>query len=266
KNWKSSQQEQEKAWKNVLDNQIKISERLENIIREAELDYKKKVEEALEEIGSDIQFLMKLNSQEFNFTGVDGGVDFRALFNIGGILLTLGGVIAFFTFTPLAILSVVGPVVSLFKHFFQSKEKRQQEICEKIEKDLKKGIENKKKEILLLVQNEFYKFSNTVERNLDIYFNSLIKEINLIESDLSDSEKILNKLRNNLNGLFALRIFSWCAGFYIEIDKKQLYNYILRITRKPGDFFNIYLKDKKLIPLNRQYECSQVLSEKVSFY
>jgi small GTP-binding protein len=173
KHWESSPKEQENAWKYLLNSQIRVSERLENLLREVELDYKNKVEEALEEIGRDIQFLMELNSQNFNFSGVDGGFDFRTLFNIGGILLTLGGVIAFFAFTPLSpVLLVAGPIVSLFKNLFQSKEKRQQEICEKIEKSFKREIKNQKKKILASVQNEFYKASTGVERNLDIYFNN----------------------------------------------------------------------------------------------
>jgi hypothetical protein len=97
-------------------------------------------------------------------------------------------------------------------------------------------------------------------------FNSLIKEINLIISELSNAEKVLSKLRNDLNGFFALRLFSWCANYDIECSREQLYAHISRIIRKPGNFFDIYLKDKNPLPLNKQNECSQVLGEKIAFH
>lgn len=264
--WNSSPEAQEQEWNNLLKKQIKFGQSMENIFENIQFIYKNRIEEALEEVAKDIQFMCSLNNEHFNFLGVDGGIDFRFLLNIGSILLTMGSVIAFFAFPPLVFLAIPAGVLGLVKNFFKSKKERQKEISQKIEQNLTKTIKKSQEEIIKKANISFEKACNKVEKSLNKYFEDLINEINIIKNKLLTAKNALNDLRNNLAGFFGLRIFNWCSNSDLVVEKLELGKTIKRLRRKPGQYFYIYLRSSPIPSQNKQKECSKILVEQVSFY
>ena len=261
-NWDQSSSIQQNAWKQIIDGEVKLKERIENILDRLEADYVQRNQEVLDEISKDFQFSSKSKHQDFHFSGADAGFDFRS------ILDGLGKILAFAAFIPgvNALAAVVGGVLmGIFGGFLPSKNERMREACNKIERELKQKIESQRRDYTRNVIQGWGQACTENEGKINQHFQDLEKEINNISSLLQKSTDSITKARDYLTGFFALRIFYWCKNQNGKVNRSILISNIIRLTRDPGKFFDVYLKNQTIPSIEAQRKSSQMLGEAIQF-
>lgn len=266
-NWNKKPEQQQQAWNEL------ISRRLVDKLRASrnaiKSEYRNQIREILEEIGKDIKkFSLEFREYSAGFSGVDPGFNLRTTLGYGAVL---AGLLAIpMSGTPMIVLGVAGVGLSLISSFLPDEKKRQQEACRKILENLEPRIRHEKesavKEMMRILEN----LHNQVNNSVNAYFNGIIQEFDAISGDLSRAEEALQTAQNKLNKFFALRILDWCNGSQ-SVSLSHLYDDRLsreidQVRRQSGKHLKIYLGQGYSPPcLERQQQCSQILSEKVSF-
>lgn len=261
-NWDQSKEIQQNRWKQIIEGEVKLKERIENILDRLEADYIQRNQEVLDEISKDFQFSSKSKHQDFHFSGADPGFDFRS------ILDGIGKILAFAAFIPVVntLAAVVGGVLmGIFGGLLPSKNERMREACNKIERELKQKIESQRRDYTKNVIQDWGQACTENEGKIKQYFLDVEKEINHVSSLLQKSTDSITKGRDYLTGFFALRIFYWCKNQNGKVNRSTLISTIIRLTREPGKFFDIYLKNQTIPSIEAQRKCSQMLGESISF-
>jgi hypothetical protein len=149
--------------------------------------------------------------------------------------------------------------------FFPSKNERMREACNKIERELKQKIESQRRDYTKNVIQDWGQACTENEGKIKQYFLDVEKEINHVSSLLQKSTDSITKARDYLTGFFALRIFYWCKNQNGKVNRSTLISTIIRLTRDPRKFFDIYLKNQTIPSIEAQRRCSQMLGESISF-
>ena len=261
-NWDQSSSIQQNAWKQIIDGEVKLKERIENMSALLETEYLQRNQEVLDEISKDFQFSSKSRHQDFHFSGADAGFDFRS------ILDGVGKILAFAAFIPgVNVLAAVvgGVLMGIFGGFLPSKNERMREACNKIERELKQKIESQRRDYTKNVIQGWGQACTENEGKINQHFLDVEKEINYVFSLLQKSTDSITKARNHLTGFFALRIFYWCKNQNGKVNRSTLISTIIRLTRDPGKFFDIYLKNQTIPSIEAQRKSSHMLDEAISF-
>ncbi|NJL88775.1 MAG: hypothetical protein HC916_02430 [Coleofasciculaceae cyanobacterium SM2_1_6] len=264
-NWDKSRDIQQSEWKSIISKEVKLKERIENILNRLEADYVQRNQEVLDEISKDFQFISKSKHQDFNFSGADNGFNFRSIFDSFGKILALAAFIPGISGVSMLIAGVGGALMQLFSWFFDSQEEQKRKACNKIEQELKQKIESQRREYTKNVIQGWGQACTENEGKIKQYFLDAEKEINHISTLLQKSTDSIAKARDHLTGFFALRIFYWCKNQNGKVNRSTLISTIIRLTRDPGKFFDIYLKNQTIPSIEAQRKCSQMLGESISF-
>ncbi len=123
--WNSSESDLTSRWEQKL-KEIQVESRLEIEYQEAGKTFNKKVQKAIEEVGSELQLIAKLGGLKFSFSKQDTDDEQNFLRIGGGILAVAGALMAFVP--PLAaiglVIGIVGGVISFIGGFLKSKEQK----------------------------------------------------------------------------------------------------------------------------------------------
>ncbi|WP_158413242.1 GTPase [Baaleninema simplex] len=265
RNWEKDKKSQENAWEHFLKSDVKLREKLKNITESLESQYKREIQNAIEEIIYDLKFFTGFGDSGFRFEGVGVGFDFQFAFKAGAALLGIAGVVAAIVggglFPP--ILAGGAIVAGILGSLSKSKAQRQREACQKIESELKASLQAHQKKILRDYQKTFDKEHEKIVSLVRDYFEQTISELDSVLQALEETEEKLKNAQNQLTGFFALRVVDYCYDRQGELTESRLSKTIYHVRRKPGEYFEIQLTKSQPPVSQIKRNCSHILGENV---
>ncbi len=261
-NWNSDEMTLKMNWEKKVQS-LNFDERLKNILAESSTKFQKEIQEILEEVGTELQLLVKLTGGHFKFSQQDSN-SFRDLLRIsGGILLVAGTVLTFFA-PPIGFaIGIVATVIGSVTGWFKSKEDKQREAAQNISDSLTSQLDDYQHKTLQQAKNEFKKYCNDVANSVSNYFEELIAGLEGITEELNTAKIKLDQNANYLNRAYAKRIIDWCLGKYEPLNDSSIIKTIAKVKRDFGKSMTIQTKSE--IKFNKsQEEIKHVLQEDVS--
>jgi hypothetical protein len=259
--WDSNQIGLKLAWEQKL-KAIRFEKRLKTAYQETSNKFNKDVQEALEEVGNELQLVAKMGSGNFSFTQQDSS-NFRDLVRIGGSVLLIAGTMIGFFVPPVGIAmgiaaAIVGGIVNLFK----SKEQKRREAVHNISSSLTVQLSNHQQTTLQQAQGDFSKYCNSVALNINTYFDELIAGLEAIATQLESAKTKLSGTANYLNRAYAKRIIDWCTEQHEPLTDEGINRSIAKVQRDFG--CNMSIQTKSEFQLRKsQDDIKQVLQEDV---
>jgi len=261
--WESSEEGLKQGWSRKLKN-IKFEERIDTAYKDIGHNFNKEVTEALEEIGKELQLIAKLGGGSFHFTEQDSDTFRQRAMKIGGGLVALAGGLLFFT--PLAPISgvvvILGIAANFLSNFLKDKIKKRREAVQKISNSLSSQLNSQKTNTLQQAEENFKKSCNEVLKNIDNYFEELIKGLDAIATQLETAKNKLDGEVNYLNKAYAKRIFDWCNEQTEPLTDETINKTIYKVERHFGRTMTIQIK-VEFKPRKSLDDVKQVLQEDV---
>jgi putative ribosome biogenesis GTPase RsgA len=261
--WNCNQVTKKLGWEQKL-KALRFEYRLKIAYEEASKKFNKEVQEALEEIGNELQLISQLGSSDFSFNEQDSN-NFRDFVRIGGSILGIAGAIITFIAPPVAIaIGIVNAVVSGIGGMFKSRDEKRREAVINISTSLETQLQTQKQNTLQHTQREFGKYSDSVTTNINIYFKELIAGLEAISTQLEEAKKKLSGTANYLNRAYAMRIIDWCTEENETLTDERIAETIAKVQRDFGRNMKIVTKSK----VQRQKsleDIKHILQEDISF-
>jgi hypothetical protein len=260
--WDSNQIGLKLGWEQKL-KAIRFEKRLITAYQETSHKFNKDVQEALEEVGNELQLVAKMGSGNFSFTQQDSS-NFRDLLRIGGSVLLIAGTMVGLFAPPVGIAmgiaaAILGGIVNLFK----SKDQKRREAVHNISSSLTVQLSNHQQTTLQQAQGDFGKYCDSVAVNINTYFEELIAGIEVIASQLEVAKKKLDGTANYLNRAYAKRILDWSIGQHEPLTDETINKAIAKVKRDFGRNMSIQTKSKFQLRKS-QDDIKRVLQEDVS--
>lgn len=262
--WNCNQVTQKLGWEQKL-KALRFEDRLKIAYEEASKKFNKEVQEALEEIGNELQLISELGSSDFNFPEQDSN-NFRDFVRIGGGILGIAGtIIALFVAPPVGLaIGIVSAVVSGIVGMFKSKDEKRREAVINISTSLETQLNTQRQNTLQQAERDFGKYSDFVTKNINIYFEELIAGLDAIATHLERAKKKLSGTENYLNRAYAKRIIDWCAEKYETMTDECINQIIATVERDLGRNMKIVTKSK-VQQLKSLEDIKHILQEDISF-
>ena len=215
---------------------INFDERLKNAYQETSHKFNKQVQEAIEEVGNELELVAQVYGGNFSFTEQNS--------------------------TSLAIgiaSGVIGGIVGLFK----SKDKNCREAVQNISSSLAIQLNNHKRTTLQHANDNLGKYSNSVAMNINTYFEELIAGLEVIGVQLEAAKTKLSATTNYLNRAYGKRIIDWCLEQYEPLTEEKTNRTIAKLKREFGHSMSIQTKSSLQLRKSPD-ELKRVLQEEVS--
>ncbi|MEG4055016.1 MULTISPECIES: GTPase [unclassified Microcoleus] len=261
--WNRNEATQKHGWDQKL-KALRFEERLKITYEQASKNFNKEVQEALEEIGNELQLISQLRSSDFSFNEQDSN-NFQDFVRIGGSLLGIAGIIAFVVALPFApAIGIVTAVVSGIAGMFKSRDEKRREAVINISTSLETQLKTQKQNTLQQAQREFGKYSDSVTTNINIYFKELIAGLEAIATHLEGAKKKLSGTENYLNRAYAKRIIDWCTEESESLTDERINETIAKVQRDFGR--NMKIVTKSQVQRQKSLEdIKHILQEDISF-
>ena len=261
--WNYNEVTMKLGWEQKL-KALRFEKRLKIAYEETSKKFNKEVQEVLEEIGNELQLISELGSSDFNFTEQDSN-NFRDFVRIGGGILGIAGIIAFFVALPFApAIGILTAVFSGIAGMFKSRDEKRREAVQNISTSLKTQLKTQKQNTLQHTQREFGKYSDFVTKNINIYFEELIAGLDGLATHLEEAKKKLSDSENYLNRAYAKRILDWCAGKHETLTDECINQTIATVERDFGRNMKIFTKSQ-VQRLKSLEDIKHILQEDISF-
>jgi len=261
--WNSNEIAMKLGWEQKL-KALRFEERLKIAYEETSKKFNKEVQEVLEEIGNELQLISQLGSNDFSFTEQDSN-NFRDFVRIGSSLLVIASAIITFFAPPVGLaIGIVSAVVSGIVGMFKSKDEKRREAVQNISTSLEAQLKTQKQNTLQQAQREFGKYSDSVTKNINIYFEELIAGLEAIATHLEEAKKKLSDSENYLNHAYAKRILDWCAGKHETLKDECINQTIATVERDFGRNMKIFTKSQ-VQQLKSLEDIKHILQEDISF-
>ena len=262
--WNCNQVTMKLGWEQKL-KALRFEDRLKIAYEEASKKFNKEVQEALEEIGNELQLISQLGSNNFSFPEQDSN-NFRDFVRIGGSLLGIAGtIIAFFVALPFApAIGIVTAVFSGIGGMFKSRDEKRREAVINISTSLETQLKTQKQNTVQQAQREFGKYSDSGTTNINIYFKELIAGLEAISTQLEEAKKKLSGTENYLNRAYAMRIIDWCTEENETLTDERIAETIAKVQRDFGRNMKIVTKSK-IQPRKSLEDIKHILQEDISF-
>jgi uncharacterized tellurite resistance protein B-like protein/GTP-binding protein EngB required for normal cell division len=260
--WNSNEIGLKLGWDKKL-KAIRFEERLKNAYQETTQKFNKDVQEAIEEVGNEFKLIGKLGGGNFSFNEQDSN-NFRDLVRIGGSLLLITGTVLTFFAPPLGIaIGIVAGIVSMVTGFFKSKDEKRREAVQNISNSLTYQVSSQKETTLQQAKGMFEDYSNSIEVNINAYFEELTQGLEVIAEQLKTAKRRLSDKANYLNRAYAKRIIDWCTEQYEPLTVESINRTIAKVKRDFGRSMSIYIKSE--VKLRKSPEnINRILQENVS--
>jgi len=268
--WNSSEGTLKFRWEEKL-KYIRFEERINTAYQEAvETLFNKEIQEAIEEVGRELQLIAGLGGGTgfgtgFGFNEQDSEDFWRHAFRIGGSLLGLVGAGFLLFANPIGwAFVIVGGIAGILSGFFKSKAEKRREAVDNISSLLKSQLDNQKKNTLLNAEEQFGKHCQLVSTNIDTYFNNLIAGLERNAQHLNYTENQFEIILDNLNRAYAKRLIDWCCHKYEPLTQDCIDAVISKVRRDSIGGINITSK----IPLDLKVDAAQietVIQQSVTF-
>lgn len=260
--WNSNEIGLKLGWEQKLKT-IRVEERLKSAYEEAAKKFNTDVQEAIEEIGNELQLITKLGFGDFSFTEQDS-INFRDLLRIGGGILGLAAAILTIFVPPVGIaIGIAATVVSMITGLFKSKDEQRREAVQNISSSLSVQLNNHRQTTLQHAKDNFGKSSDSVIMNINTYFEDLIAGLEAIAGQLEAAKKKLDGTANYLNRAYAKRIIDWCTEQHEPLTDENINGAIAKVKRDFGRSMNIQTKSNLKLQKSQE-DINQILQEDVS--
>jgi uncharacterized tellurite resistance protein B-like protein len=260
-NWNVDEKLMNDEWKKQL-HSIDFENRINNSFQKALQKFEQQVQEALEEIGRELNIIAQLNSGSFSLNEQDSW-DIKYWMRIGGSIMGLaGGLLAIF-FPPLGFIGLVGVAVGLVSNFFKSKEQKRREAVKKISNSLSNQLKAQKEELEKQAKISFDQHIQAVSTSIEDYFNQLVQGLEEFAKQLEITRNHLSNSIDKLNRAYAKRIIDWCLEQDKPLTEPEINQVIVQVNRDFGKTIKIYTSSELAIQ-RTQEEIQQVLQEDVS--
>ncbi len=262
KNWNVDETRLNMKWEKKIKS-LNFDERLKNVFQQSSEKFQAEIQEILEEVGSELELLVKLKGGDFKLIQQDSN-SFKNLLRIGGGIMGVAGVVLTFFAPPIGIaIGIVGTAISFVTRWFKSKEQKQREASEKISDSLRSQLDDYQYKTLQQAEQEFTKYSNSVANSINNYFEELITGLEGIAEELNKAKTKLDNNANYLNRAYAKRIIDWSLGKYEPLNDNTILKTIAKVKRDFGKTMTIETKSE--IKINKsQEEINLVLQEDIS--
>jgi len=261
--WNCNQVTQKLGWEQKL-KALRFEDRLKIAYEEASKKFNKEVQEALEEIGNELQLISQLGSSDFSFNEQDSN-NFQDFVRIGGGILGIAGIIALFVAPPVGLaIGIVNAVVSGIVGMFKSKDEKRREAVINISTSLKSQLNTQRQSTLQQAKGDFGKYSDSVTTNINIYFEELISGLDAIATHLERAKKKLSGTENYLNRSYAKRIIDWCTEENETLTDERINETIAKVQRDFGCNIKIVTKSQ-VQPRKSLEDIKHILQEDISF-
>jgi GTP-binding protein EngB required for normal cell division/uncharacterized tellurite resistance protein B-like protein len=262
--WNSKEIAIKVAWEQKL-KALRFEERLKIAYQEASKNFNKEVQEALEEIGNELQLISQLGSSDFSFTEQDSN-NFRGFVRIGSSLLLIASAIITFFAPPIGLaIGIVSGVVSGIVGMFKSQDEKRREAVINISTSLESQLNTHRQSTLQQAKGDFGKYSDSVTTNINIYFEELIAGLEAIASELEKAKNKLSDRANYLNRAYAKRIIDWCVEENETLTDERINETIAKVQRDFGRNMKIVTKSK-VQRLKSLEDIKHILQEDIFFY
>ncbi|MGB3612217.1 MAG: GTPase [Elainellaceae cyanobacterium] len=260
--WKHDEGGMKSSWSHILKN-IRFEERLQAANDYSREAFKEAVQEAIDELGREIELVGNLNSCSLQFSTQNTSFLDKDLVRIAGMTLVAAGAILAFVFPPLGLLGFVGGVVSWFASGFKSRDQKRREAVQQISGSLYHQLDEQQDAALEQVAREFETYCQSVAEAVDSYFEELIKGLEAIAEALDTAHRQLGAAANGLNRAYAKRIVDWAADQYEPLTDTAISRKIHSVDRNFG--CSMQIQTTTPLPLAKTPEAiCQVLQEQVS--
>ncbi len=261
-NWNSDETTLNMNWEKKIKS-LNFDERLQNIFAETSTKFQAEIQEILEEVGSELELLVKLKGGDFKFIQQDSN-SFKNLLRIGGDIMGVAGAVLFFFAPPVGIaIGIVGTAISFVTRWFKSKEQKQREAAEKISDSLTSQLDDYQYKTLQQAEQEFNQYCNGVANSVSNYFEELITGLEGIAEELNTAKIKLDNNANYLNRAYAKRIIDWSLGKYEPLNHNTILKAIAKVKRDFGKTMTIQTKSEINLSKSPE-EIKLVLQEDIS--
>ena len=262
--WEAKEAHMSRAWNNLL-KQNKFEERIHTSVEQACHAFQEEIQEALEEIGNELEILARLQSGNFKFTEQDSNFFDKDFIRITGVIMLALGVLGGLFFPPLALISIVGTAVGIISNFFKSKDEKRREAVNNITSVLQEQLNEHQAKVLQQSRKSFEKYCQSANDTIEAYFEELIQGIQAIASKLETAQHELNSSGNYLNRAYAKRIIDWATDRTEPLTDTAIAKTIRKVDREFGKSLNI--RTTTAISLSKSLdEICTVLQERVTLH
>ncbi|MEG4499580.1 50S ribosome-binding GTPase [Microcoleus sp. F10-C6] len=262
--WNSKEIAIKVGWQQKL-KALRFEERLKIAYQEASKNFNKEVQEALEEIGNELQLISQLSSSDFSFTEQDSN-NLRDFVRIGSSLLLIASAIITFFAPPIGLaIGIVSAVVSGIVGMFKSQDEKRREAVINISTSLESQLNTHRQRTLQQAKGDFGKYSDSVTRNINIYFEELIAGLEAIATELEKAKNRLSGTANYLNRAYAKRIIDWCVEENETLTDERINETIAKVQRDFGRSKMKIVTKSQVQLLKSLEDIKHILQEDISF-
>jgi len=260
--WDSNENQMKDGWKETLKS-LAFETRLKAAPEEASQQFQHEIQEAIEEIGTELKLICQLQGSSFKFTEQDSNFFDKNFVRIGGMVLVAAGAILAFVFPPLGLIGVAGGVASWLAGQFKSRDQKRHEAVENISTSLRRQLEEQQEKVLQQANKNFEESCQSVAAAVDNYFEELVQGIEAIATQLKSAQGKLSNAANYLNRAYAKRIVDWATDQYEPLTDTAISRKIRKVSRVFGH--SLQIQTTTALPLTRtQDEICKVIQERVS--
>ena len=154
RHWDSDEGRMKYGWKEVLES-CAFEDRLKIAAEEASHHFQNSIQEAIDEIGTELKLISRLKSGSFSFSEQDSSFLDKDLIRISGMVMVAAGAILAFVFPPLALMSIVGGIVGWVSSWFESRYEKRHKAVKEISKSLNSQIKEQRKKVMEQAERDF---------------------------------------------------------------------------------------------------------------
>jgi GTP-binding protein EngB required for normal cell division len=251
-NWTKKESELKKLWKEHIDKRKAL---LESSFEKITNSYSNDVLDLLEEIGSEMSLMAKINFPEDNLKEQGSNAFMKNFLKIGGSFLGVAGsgAFAYAAFATGAsnfwnpfgwVLMGVGVAMGLGSMFFKSKVAKQKNAVKNITKALRQLVDEQKKSILSNVLKDSKKFTNNVEKSITTYFSIMEDGLSSFVSSIQVCNDDLLNIQRKLNFAYGKRVVDWVQDEQKPLTEDAIQSSIESVDRIVGEEIIIKTFDK----------------------
>ena len=262
KYWDSNENQMKSGWQETLKS-LAFAARLKAASENAGQQFQHDIQEAIEEIGKELEIISQLQGSDFQFAQQDSSFFDKNFVRISGMVLVAAGAILAFVFPPLVLMGVAGGVASWLAGQFKSRDQKRHEAVENISTSLRRQLEEQQEKVLHQAKENFGQYCQSVAAAVDDYLEELLQGIGAIAAQLKSAQGKLSNAANYLNRAYAKRIVDWATDQYEPLTDVAISKKIRRVDRVFGH--SLQIQTTTALPLTKsQDEICNVLQERVS--
>ncbi|MBW4565834.1 MAG: 50S ribosome-binding GTPase [Mojavia pulchra JT2-VF2] len=261
--WDANESRANQGWEQKL-KAIRFEQRLRIAYEESSQNFNQEIGEILEEVGNELQIVARLTNNNFKFKEQDTDLFLRNLMKMGGNLLVIAApIIGLFIPPVAAVVGIIGFALHQISGWIKSKEQKRREAVQNISKSLSNQLTHHQQNIIQQAQNDFKKYTDAVADSINIYFQEMIKGLEIISKQLETAKSRLNDKSNYINRAYAKRIIDWGVGKHEPLTDEVIIKIIAKVERDFGSSMKIHTKSKLRLSKSLR-DITRILQEDIS--